>query len=102
MASIVTELITPLMPGAGPPPTSRASLPVITVFTMQVPQHQLGLMNRICAMYRRNGLLSRCKDVQKGSDLERVALQDQIRRPFHAQPQIGLLGGMIVPLHIKP
>src|ERR671936_687007 len=27
IASIVTELITPLMPGAGPPPTTIASLP---------------------------------------------------------------------------
>src|SRR5438874_8666873 len=27
MASMVTELMTPLMPGAGPPPTRRASLP---------------------------------------------------------------------------
>src|SRR5216683_49817 len=27
IASIVTELMTPLIPGAGPPPTTRASLP---------------------------------------------------------------------------
>src|SRR5260370_20000630 len=27
IASMVTELMTPLMPGAGPPPTTRANLP---------------------------------------------------------------------------
>src|SRR5438874_1001092 len=31
MASMVTALMTPLMPGAGPPPTTRASLPDLDV-----------------------------------------------------------------------
>src|SRR5438105_3493641 len=37
MASMVTELMTPLMPGAGPPPTTSASLPPFA-FVMKTPQ----------------------------------------------------------------
>src|SRR5438128_8318469 len=37
MASMVTELMTPLMPGAGPPPTTSASLPPFA-FVMRTPQ----------------------------------------------------------------
>src|SRR3954451_22426538 len=37
MASMVTALITPLMPGAGPPPTSSASRPDFAV-DMSIPR----------------------------------------------------------------
>src|SRR5262249_14358332 len=37
IASMVTELMTPLMPGAGPPPTIRASLPEFGSFAMDAP-----------------------------------------------------------------
>src|SRR6266481_8753391 len=42
MASIVTELMTPLIPGAGPPPTTRARRPEFASFAMQLPQMQAG------------------------------------------------------------
>src|SRR5437016_2447322 len=42
IASIVTELMTPLMPGAGPPPTTRASLPGIATMAMDFPLNLRG------------------------------------------------------------
>src|SRR5690348_1588312 len=37
IASMVTELMTPLMPGAGPPPTIKANLPELVSFAMDTP-----------------------------------------------------------------
>ena len=41
-ASMVTALMTPLMPGAGPPPTSRASRPFVDALLMAVLKEGTG------------------------------------------------------------
>src|SRR5262245_49388622 len=54
MPSMVAELMTPLMPGAGPPPTSNASLPVgdinqLSIFTLFTGPHlRPGLFLYVC------------------------------------------------------
>src|SRR5579875_613216 len=53
MASMATELITPLIPGAGPPPTNNANLPGIGGDVMDLPlAHKPGQDNERIPSYQ--------------------------------------------------
>src|SRR5262245_5094842 len=72
MASIVTELMTLLMPGAGPPPTNSANRPLAPIAVIVAPGIQAQLhairprcVHSICIAF---GSASGCRSAQFAND----------------------------------
>ena len=71
IASIVTALITPLIPGAGPPPTTMPSFPIGFVISIIISQtnNKIILMKRDTKYYINLELVS---GFDYGSNLEKT------------------------------
>src|SRR5690348_11870775 len=84
-ASMVTALMTPLIPGAGPPPTSRASRPFVDALLMSVLGEWHGRVVLQSMLGGRPSLVRRGRprdnaSMSDSTELKRAVLAQHLRR----------------------